>query len=242
MGKVICRGAAARLRAIEILQNGGTLDDAAAATGYGRDYVRQLGAKEGIRFPRGKYGEHKTKKYDSSEIGRLYLAGKSVKDIIDILGVKSANSVYSALHEQNIELRKGKEITAYVMRLCKGCNTIFLCHPNHNQVYCSIKCQAADSHNKNGYIRRIRATKATIDHDITLKKVAERDRGICWLCGEPVDWNDYELSETGRKVVHKMYPSVDHVVALCCGGSHSWENVRLAHVGCNARKGVKSVG
>ena len=50
MGRVIFRGEEARLHACEIVRNGGTLDDAALATGFGRDYVRQLCKQRGIEY------------------------------------------------------------------------------------------------------------------------------------------------------------------------------------------------
>jgi hypothetical protein len=35
----------------------------------------------------------------------------------------------------------------------------------------------------------------------------------------------------------RMSVSLDHVVPLSRGGSHSWENVRCAHLSCNVAKG-----
>ena len=76
MGKVVRRGEDARQLAIQILTDGGTLDDAARATGFCRNYVRQLGAKNGIRFPRSKYGTRRNDDY----ILELYRAGLSSKE------------------------------------------------------------------------------------------------------------------------------------------------------------------
>lgn len=62
-----------------------------------------------------------------------------------------------------------------------------------------------------------------------LAEIAERDAWRCHLCGDLVDsqlsWPD------------PMSPSLDHVVPLSLGGSHTPENVRLAHVRCNSAKG-----
>lgn len=77
--------------------------------------------------------------------------------------------------------------------------------------------------------RRRRATKSgasEIDMDLTLQGVFDRDAGICYLCDEVVD---------------RGHASVEHVVPLSKGGSHTWTNVRLAHISCNSRKGVKSL-
>lgn len=86
MGKVVRRGEEVRQQAVNILKNGGSIEEAAAATGYKRDYVRQLGAKEGIRFPRGKYGPHKTQKYDKDHVIALYHEGKTPKEVASVIG------------------------------------------------------------------------------------------------------------------------------------------------------------
>lgn len=59
--------------------------------------------------------------------------------------------------------------------------------------------------------------------------VAQRDRWTCRLCGEPVD----------RAIPwpHVMSKSIDHTVPVSRGGTHSLDNVQLAHLGCNCAKG-----
>lgn len=58
--------------------------------------------------------------------------------------------------------------------------------------------------------------------------VYERDRWFCGICGLKVDkelkWPD------------PMSASLDHIVPLSRGGSHSLDNVQLAHLVCNERK------
>ena len=95
MGRVTVRGASARELAVRILQSGGSLEDAAAATGYGRDYVRQLGAKAGIRF----------KRPDNTEaLIELYKDGKTAKEAAEIVGVSRA-TVYNAWHSAGLQKR-----------------------------------------------------------------------------------------------------------------------------------------
>lgn len=69
------------------------------------------------------------------------------------------------------------------------------------------------------------------DESITLDAVVEKYNGICQLCGKPIDKSDIKDGH-----VRKMYPSVDHVKPLSKGGSHTWDNIQLAHIGCNAKK------
>ena len=60
-------------------------------------------------------------------------------------------------------------------------------------------------------------------------EVFERDAWTCGLCAEPVDpalaWPD------------PMSASLDHILPLSRGGSHTSANVQCAHLSCNVRKG-----
>jgi 5-methylcytosine-specific restriction endonuclease McrA len=59
--------------------------------------------------------------------------------------------------------------------------------------------------------------------------IYERDIWLCGLCSTPVDpdctWPD------------PMSPSLDHIKPLSLGGTHTYENVQLAHLVCNVSKG-----
>lgn len=59
--------------------------------------------------------------------------------------------------------------------------------------------------------------------------VYERDEWVCGICSTPVD----------RALAYPdpMSPSLDHVLPLSLGGHHTMENVTLAHLLCNVRKG-----
>lgn len=70
------------------------------------------------------------------------------------------------------------------------------------------------------------------DDEITIESVFDRDKGICKICGKPVDWNS--KNEKGHPL--RLYPTIDHIVPFSKGGEHIWENVQLAHLGCNAKK------
>jgi 5-methylcytosine-specific restriction endonuclease McrA len=69
------------------------------------------------------------------------------------------------------------------------------------------------------------------DNSITLSRVIKKYNGICQICGKPVD-----LSAKEKGHIRRAYPTVDHVVPISKGGGHTWENVQLAHMGCNAGK------
>lgn len=58
--------------------------------------------------------------------------------------------------------------------------------------------------------------------------VYERDHWMCGLCRLPVD--------PGSAWPHPMSASVDHILPLSQGGSHTLANVQCAHLSCNSRK------
>lgn len=105
-----------------------------------------------------------------------------------------------------------------------------------------IKCKKAKptervKHGKIGtgrhYHERAFTYGVEYDASVTLKRVIKRDGGICQLCGKPVDTTS---NKNGR--VRSYYPSIDHIVPMSKGGGHVWNNVQLAHMICNSRKGA----
>lgn len=64
---------------------------------------------------------------------------------------------------------------------------------------------------------------------IYVGKLYERDQGICQICRQEASWFAEPLYR----------PSVDHIIPLSKGGTHTWDNIQLAHVLCNTRKHAK---
>lgn len=69
------------------------------------------------------------------------------------------------------------------------------------------------------------------DETITLDKVFEKYDGVCQICGLVTDKSDIVNGH-----IRRMYPTVDHIIPLSKGGTHTWGNVQLAHMMCNAGK------
>jgi 5-methylcytosine-specific restriction endonuclease McrA len=69
--------------------------------------------------------------------------------------------------------------------------------------------------------RRARLRAATRVEKIDRLSVYERDGGRCHVCGKKVPKAKFEL---------------DHLTPLAKGGEHTYENVRVAHRSCNARR------
>lgn len=128
------------------------------------------------------------------------------------------------------------------MKACAKCGAMYL-PDQDSQLYCSKAC-ARRAHEKRGRSakeakRRARMVVFKHDAGITLAELYERDKGTCWLCGAQCRWDDCRSDECGNFIAGKHYPSIDHVIPLARGGSHTWDNVRLAHKVCNTIKGIK---
>ena len=107
---------------------------------------------------------------------------------------------------------------------------------------CSIDCleiarvnSSVESRNK-GYIRQIVLrvekynSKAAIDPAVTQDFIYERDKGICYLCGN-LTYKDYENRPANQRA------TIDHIIPISKGGNHTFENVRIACWRCNSIKG-----
>lgn len=73
-----------------------------------------------------------------------------------------------------------------------------------------------------------RARRAGILWDkVDLRDVYTKDCGICGLCKQPVDYTLF---------------TIDHIKPIYLGGSHTLDNLQIAHWGCNVAKGTRYDG
>lgn len=136
--------------------------------------------------------------------------------------------------KKRIELRKAeterKRLERLIPHPCPVCGTM-----TTRLKYCSDDCRIKANNKSKESRRRVKIKNATIDKDITVKGLFLRDCGVCAICGEPCDFNDYIVKD-GFTVCGNNYPSIDHIIPLAKGGQHSWDNVQLAHRLCNSIK------
>lgn len=99
-------------------------------------------------------------------------------------------------------------------------------------------CEKRNSLKRHGRLK----TNGRIDKDITLERLYDKEKGQCHICGLLCNYDDYKITEEGYFIVGKFYPSIDHVTPLSKGGTHTWDNIKLAHISCNSWKGNKSRG
>ncbi len=129
------------------------------------------------------------------------------------------------------ELQKPRPLNHIGMvKTCRHCGKPFVAEGD-SFIYCSAKCR--DRHHHTTRDKRIRSV-ADKD-DISLDALIKRDGLTCWICGEPCDLED-AFWKDGAFVAGNNYPSVDHVFPLSKGGTHTWDNVRVAHRLCNTLK------
>lgn len=119
---------------------------------------------------------------------------------------------------------------------CLFCNKEFSKLGNRKK-YCSIECSRSFRGNKRNILKRI---NGECDESITLYEVYRKGNGKCYLCGKKVDWGDKKPSNR-TMICGPDYPNIDHVIPLKNGGTHTWDNVKLACKYCNSRKKAMSV-
>ena len=87
---------------------------------------------------------------------------------------------------------------------------------------CSSRCATFVVQKHKKHARRV----TTPTHFISPIELFFKDKGICGICS-----GDVEISNA----------SIDHIVALSKGGTHTWDNVQLAHFKCNIIKSDKEM-
>lgn len=139
------------------------------------------------------------------------------------------------LETKSNKLIKGKQIA---FKICANCGEFFI----GNTKYCSQRCRDR-KHEHIKTRKRIARTKnnGDIDKDITLDKLIKRDNNICYICGLQCDIDDYYYNKDNFFIAGNLYPSIDHVIPIAKGGTHTWDNIKLAHRHCNSIKGEKTL-
>lgn len=139
------------------------------------------------------------------------------------------------LRNKNKFYKKSKQLK---LCICKNCGDIFC----GDSSYCSQRC-IDRSHEHRKTRKRIKRARANghIDNDITLDKLIKRDNNICYLCGRPCDKADFSFNENNTFIVGRLYPTIDHVKPIAKGGTHTWNNIKLAHHICNSIKSDKTL-
>jgi hypothetical protein len=102
-------------------------------------------------------------------------------------------------------------------RNCLHCGASMPQAMRSDAVFCSEQCNSAAHKLKRGNGRLGPGRR----RDIERAYIIERDKSRCHICGEKCRPDEITL---------------DHVIPLSKGGTHAEENLRVAHLSCNARK------
>lgn len=133
---------------------------------------------------------------------------------------------------QNERIKLMRFLIAYkelkTPKICAICGAEYYSQ-SPNSKYCSNKCKRK---NKGASVRR-RCRKYNVYYDPQVKAqdVFRRDHYICKICGLECNTQDDKWGYTGP-----YSPSVDHIIPLAKGGTHTWDNVQCVHIICNSYK------
>lgn len=100
--------------------------------------------------------------------------------------------------------------------------------------FCSVDCDDRYWNRQKETNRRMAMKEnGRIDWDISIERLLKRDGHKCYICDKAVIMN----GDTN----HDLYPSIEHVKAIANGGTHTWDNVKIAHRKCNWEKGINEI-
>lgn len=175
--------------------------------------------------------------------GQRKIANKELRKVKSELNKRTKEVIGKVISKTQKELKKRlrevqKEINTRETTCCK-CGKTF--KTDKNVKFCSKTC-ANRHHNKTKEIRRRKREVINGKHDdISLEVLIKREKNKCHICNGKCNKKDYTLTEEGHFIVGSNYPSIDHVVPLSKGGTHTWDNVKLAHHYCNTIKSNKEI-
>lgn len=176
-------------------------------------------------------------KYCCALAGMKHMMGDSTYVVADSLGC-SQTTARNLIEKSGVKLK-----TIVYRRKCPDCGTEFTTN-RIDKKFCCSRCSERSyrkryvkrhSTRRDNVLQRARTickkTGAEYDCSVRLEKLIERDKNICHICGKPCNKNDLEYGSSGP-----TYPTIDHLLPLSDGGSHTWDNVALAHHQCNSKR------
>ena len=196
------------------------------------EIAKELGISRGMASYHAEGKTVQRKNREKIEHARVLLAnGASIQEAAKAVG-SPISSLYNWFNS-DADIERARTDA----RVCPVCGTEFL-SSRHDKKYCSDACCRKANKTTYSHRRRARADQQMVDKDITVEALFRRDRGVCHICGGQCSFDDFVIYG-GKKIVGDWYPTVDHVVPLCGGGLHSWDNVKLAHKKCNELKSAE---
>ena len=111
---------------------------------------------------------------------------------------------------------------------CPICGRVYVSRGD-TQKWCSRTCRSRA--NPGDDRKRCRRYGVYYDESVKREEVFKRDGYICQICGIKCNPDDYGWGSNGA-----THPTIDHIIPLSKGGTHTWDNVQCACGLCNSRK------
>jgi 5-methylcytosine-specific restriction endonuclease McrA len=132
----------------------------------------------------------------------------------------------------------GKYIKQMVCKIkiiiCLDCNVLLVAR-SANRLRCTHCAYLKQIERSNQREHEIRIPHRQAGDKITRKELHAKDGGRCYICHRLT-----VLHNKGKKR-NKRLATIDHVIPVAHGGSHTWANVRNCCWECNIRKGSKEL-
>lgn len=247
---------------LNYISHGMTTKQISIATGYSertiRHHTQRLGAgNKDANHSRAVAEASFIKRLNASELGKTfeYAGGYETNRKRVALKCKTCGYEYTPIvreldrgkcrkqcprcAEQAKEADKHEHHVIYV-KTCNECEAVYFTQYD-TQEYCSKSCKtrAKGRRYRTTHPKRVKSRSKHLgrmkyyakkygwplpqyDSTVTLKAVVEKYGSVCQICGETCNEN-----------IPTKRPTVDHITELCLGGSHTWDNVRLACNECN---------
>lgn len=125
---------------------------------------------------------------------------------------------------ERVSRAMAREDRPLIATVCNQCERTFVT-TNRQARYCSDRCRRRHANNRKED-RLYWYGKP--DLSVTLEKLFVRGGGRCAECGLLMTFSSPFNSDE--------HPSIDHIVPLSKGGTHTWDNVQLMCRGCNRKK------
>lgn len=181
--------------------------------------------------------------------GFSYIGGYTSKECHIQIACQKCGEVFTTFYDAHIYEKDTIICPSCKKQVCSVCgrefsvmdyaqeNEISFAHTQQHLIrYCSDKCRRKAAKSST-HIKRAKKYGGDWQPGITLSALINRDGLRCAICGGMCDINDKSWGNASGP----RYPSMDHIIPLSKGGSHTWNNVQVAHMLCNSFKGIKNL-
>lgn len=234
----------------EMYESGMKASDIAAATGVQVKFVCKLLKEGGIEFDTYRYIKRAAEQRKTS-----HEACRAVLSAFDELSHEIRDdgmpkALKAATGRVEHDCRCFGNTAEFIERFaptwttCRHCGKDYLFFPSMEKfgrktppLYCSLRCSRKENRATSNIGHRLRRNGSGDKprDSIKLDEVIERDNGICYICGCRTSKDDHYYSR-GWFTAGDSYPTIEHVIPIARGGTHTWDNVRLACHKCNREK------